>query len=39
MAQVRERVASIYGGRGRLDVQSAPGAGTTVTLVLPLHEF
>lgn len=39
MAQVRERVASTYGGRGRLDVQSAPGAGTTVTLVLPLHEF
>ncbi|MDO5288007.1 MAG: histidine kinase [Pseudomonadota bacterium] len=37
MAQVVERVASRSGGLGRVDVHSAPGAGTTVTLELPLN--
>ena len=36
MAQVRERVATAYGGRGRVDVQSQPGAGTTIRITLPL---
>ncbi len=36
MAQVTERVASAYGGRGRVDVQSRPGAGTTIRITLPL---
>ena len=36
MAQVTERVASAYGGHGSIDVQSRPGAGTTVRIVLPL---
>lgn len=38
MAQVIERVASATGGRGTVDVQSQPGAGTTVRLTLPLQE-
>ncbi len=37
MAQVHERVDSAYGGRGQVDIQSRPGAGTTVRLVLPLQ--
>ena len=37
MAQVHERVDSAYGGRGQVDFQSRPGAGTTVRLVLPLQ--
>ena len=36
LAQVRERVATAYGGRGRVDVQSQPGAGTTIRITLPL---
>ncbi len=36
MAQVIERVASSSGGRGRVDVRSAPGQGCTVTLEWPL---
>jgi LytS/YehU family sensor histidine kinase len=36
MAQVTERVQSAYGGRGRVDVQSQPGAGTLVRIALPL---
>jgi len=35
LTQVGERVASAYGDRGRIDIQSRPGAGTTVRLVLP----
>ncbi|MFA7667307.1 MAG: histidine kinase [Burkholderiaceae bacterium] len=35
-AQVIERVASAYGDRGRVEIQSRPGAGTTVRIVLPL---
>ena len=38
MAQVFERVASAYGGRGTVEVQSQPGAGTTVRIALPLDE-
>lgn len=37
MAQVAERVASVSGGQGRVDVRAPPGAGTTVTLELPLN--
>jgi signal transduction histidine kinase len=36
MAQVTERVQSAYGGRGAVELQSQPGAGTTVRIVLPL---
>lgn len=38
MAQVTERMRSAYGDRGGVDVQSAPGQGTTVRLTLPLEE-
>ena len=38
MAQVIERVASSTGGRGVVHVQSAPGAGTTVALELPIDQ-
>ena len=37
MAQLTERVASAYGGHGRVDVQSQPGAGTTIRIALPLQ--
>lgn len=37
IAQVRERVASLSGGPGVVEVLSAPGAGTTVRLHLPLN--
>lgn len=36
LAQVRERVAAATGGRGRVEMQSRPGAGTTVRITLPL---
>ena len=36
MVQVSERVATAYGERGRVDVQSRPGAGTTVRIALPV---
>lgn len=35
LAQVIERVASAYGGRGRVEVESTPGAGATVRILLP----
>ena len=38
IAQVRERVASLTGGPGRVNVVSAPGEGTTVRLHLPLTQ-
>ena len=38
MAQVIERVASSTGGCGVVHVQSAPGAGTTVALELPIDQ-
>ena len=38
MAQVIDRVASATGGRGVVHVQSAPGAGTTVALELPIDQ-
>ncbi|XRC95885.1 ATP-binding protein [Ottowia sp. VDI28] len=38
LAQVRERVATAYGGRGTVSVQSEPGTGTTVRISLPIHE-
>jgi Histidine kinase/Histidine kinase-, DNA gyrase B-, and HSP90-like ATPase len=37
IAQVRERIASLPGGTGRVDVVSAPGEGTTVRLQLTLN--
>ena len=37
LAQVRERVATAYGGRGQVTVQSTPGTGTTVRIDLPLN--
>ena len=36
LAQVRERVVSAHGGRGRVEVRSNPGQGTTVRVTLPL---
>ena len=36
LAQVTERVLSAYGGRGHVELQSRPGAGTTVRITLPL---
>ena len=36
LTQVKERVTSAYGGLGRVEVQSQPGAGTTVRITLPL---
>ncbi len=38
LAQVRERVASAYGGRGTVELQSRPGQGTTVRITLPLQD-
>jgi sensor histidine kinase YesM len=35
LRQVRERLATAYGGRGRLDFASEPGRGTTARVVLP----
>jgi sensor histidine kinase YesM len=37
LAQVRERVASLPGRAGRVEVSSAPGEGTTIRLHLPLN--
>jgi len=34
--QVFDRVASAYGGRGEVELQSHPGQGTTVRVRLPL---
>ena len=36
IAQVRERVASLPGGTGRVEVTSRVGEGTTIRLLLPL---
>ena len=36
LAQVRERVASLPGGAGRVELTSRAGAGTTIRLHLPL---
>lgn len=38
MAQVTERVTTATGGRGHVDVQSQPGAGTTVRIALPWQD-
>ena len=38
LTQVRERLAAAYGTRAHCAVDSAPGAGTTVTVTLPLDE-
>jgi len=35
LAQVRERVATAYDGRGRVELQSAPGQGTVIRIHLP----
>ena len=35
LAQVRERVATAYDGRGQVDLQSAPGQGTVIRIHLP----
>ena len=37
LAQVRERMASLPGGAGSVQVSSQPGQGTTVRLTLPLQ--
>jgi hypothetical protein len=36
LQQVRERLATAYGGRGRLEFLSSPGQGTTARVCLPL---
>jgi len=36
LAQVRERVATAYEGRGRVELTSAPGSGTVIRIHLPL---
>ena len=36
LTQVRERVATAYGGAGTVEWHSAPGAGTQVRLALPI---
>ncbi len=38
LAQVRERIATAYGGRASLALQLAPGQGTMVCITLPLPE-
>jgi signal transduction histidine kinase len=35
LANTRERLATLYGTRGRLDLTDTPGGGTTVTVRLP----
>jgi signal transduction histidine kinase len=35
LANTRERLATLYGARARLDVSGAPGGGTTATVRLP----
>ena len=35
LAQVRERVATAYDGRGRVELQSAPGQGAVIRIHLP----
>ena len=35
LAQVRERVATAYDGRGRVELRSAPGQGTVIRIHLP----
>ncbi|HVT57060.1 MAG TPA: histidine kinase [Thermoanaerobaculia bacterium] len=35
LERLRERLAALTGGRGRLEVASAPGGGFTATLVVP----
>jgi len=37
LGNTRERVAKIYGGHGSLSVNSEPGLGTTVRIVLPFR--
>ncbi len=37
LAQVRERLATAYPGRGRLDWHARPGGGTRARLILPLQ--
>lgn len=39
LTQVLDRVATAYGGRGHVDVQSVPGDGTRVRIHLPLDGF
>ncbi len=36
LEQVRERIASAYGGHGRVELASAPGSGTVIRIHLPL---
>lgn len=36
LQQLRQRVAGFSGGRGRVDAQSIPGAGTTIRITWPL---
>jgi signal transduction histidine kinase len=36
LTQMRERVASVYGARGRVKVQSQPGRGATIRITVPL---
>ena len=39
LTQVRERVATAYGGAGAVQWHSAPGAGTQVRLALPMAPY
>ncbi len=37
LAQVRERLAALYGGRARADFEAVPGSGATATVRLPIE--
>ena len=39
LANTRERLATMYGERGRLALADRPTGGVTATVRLPFHEF